>query len=119
MTTLGNGTIFADLVDNNLGGNDVQGDPAVAGVSDMAVINSANGEVCLAMSNNSLSIVPPALVNLGPAVFFKVELDGLTNGFGEGDLGGGFDFPPYGTVCRPAIEAEEAAFEAAGFPPLF
>jgi hypothetical protein len=69
------------------------------------------------MTNNFFTL-NAEFENLAGAPDFRLELDGVTNSFGGGTtLVGPFTFPAFGTVCVPAINAEAAAFIAAGFPP--
>jgi hypothetical protein len=69
------------------------------------------------MTNNFFTL-DAEFENLGPAINFQLELDGVTNSFGGGTtLNGLFTFPAFGTVCAPAINAEAGAFTANGFPP--
>ncbi len=87
------------------------------GIQSMTATNGATSTICLAMSNNGLGVVPPAFVNGGAPGDFRVELDGLTNGFSNADLGPTFSFGPFGSVCEGLVAGEEAAFGAKGFPP--
>lgn len=118
--TADTGTVNAIMIDNALGGNDIGDDPGVIGdvlVDDMSVLNSATGTICLAMSNNSFSLLPPDFTNLGAPGFFVLELDGLTNGFTSADVTTPATFPAFGSTCEPLVSAEETAFLADGFPP--
>jgi hypothetical protein len=90
--------------------------PITSNNLDMFVSNAAGAMTCLAMSNNffaSGSIV----LNAGLAADFTLELDGLTNGIGQPGVIGVVTVAPFGTVCQPAIAAEEAFFLGVGFPP--
>ncbi len=86
---------------------------------DMSVTNGPVATTCLAMSNNFFQFAAQ-VINLGPPASFILELDGLTNGLGQPVIVGGpatVTIVPFGTVCQPAIAAEEAFFQANGFPP--
>ena len=120
LLTQDTGVINTIMLDNALGGNDLGDDPVAVNdtlIDDMTVINGVTGRICLSMSNNSFSLLPPQFVNLGAPGFFVLELDGLTNGFGAGAVGTPATFPLFGTVCEPLVAAEETAFLADGFPP--
>lgn len=110
------------LAGNNFSGNDVgedtSNDPTVdSGIQDLLIINDVASTTCIAMTNNFFTL-DAEFENLGPAINFQLELDGVTNSFGGGTtLNGLFTFPAFGTVCAPAINAEAAAFNANGFPP--
>jgi hypothetical protein len=112
------GTINAVAVGNNFGGNDVGEDLGNgiidSNISDMRVIN--NGVLCLAMSDNFF-VFDPEFLNNNAAAFFRLELDGNTNGFGFADVMTPFTPGAFGSVCEGLIEAEEAAYLADGFPP--
>ncbi len=83
--------------------------------SDGDFINSITGTMCLAFSNNFFATVPPNFVNNSAPPFFRIELNGATNGFLPGDIGPGFTFGPFGSVCEGLVAAEEAAFALQGF----
>jgi hypothetical protein len=110
------------LAGNNFSGNDVgedtSNDPTVdSGIQDLLIINDVASTTCIAMTNNFFTL-DAEFENLGPAINFQLELDGVTNSFGGGTtLNGLFTFPAFGTVCAPAINAEAGAFTANGFPP--
>ncbi|MEC9093714.1 MAG: right-handed parallel beta-helix repeat-containing protein [Planctomycetota bacterium] len=86
-------------------------------VADMLVDNSTLGRVCIAMSNNFF-VLPAALRNPGAPADFIVELDGSTNGIGQPVFipsVANFDLRAFGTVCEPAIVAQEGVFAGLGF----
>ncbi len=121
METTGTATMNALLVGNNFGlndvGEDIGNDPIIdSNIEDALFINGPGATFCLAMSNNVFAF-DATFVNLGAAIDFFIELDGLSNGFGEADLGPGFTFGPFGAVCPLLIDADEAGFLADGFPP--
>lgn len=82
---------------------------------DGTFINDVTGTMCLAFSNNFFAVTPPTFINNSAPVFFRIELDGATNGFQNGDIGPGFTFGPFGSVCEPLVSAEEFAFQLQGF----
>lgn len=117
----GSSNINALWVANDLSGNDLADDAATIppenNISDVDVLNSAGSTICLAMSSNFFTngFNP---INLGAVGDFVIELDGVTNGFGPGSLPGNITTQPFGTVCEAAIDAEELAFLADGFPAI-
>lgn len=119
--TDGNADTALLLAGNNFSGNDVgedtSNDPIVdSGLQDMLIFNGNASTTCIAMTNNFFTL-DAEFENLGAALNFRLELDGVTNSFAGGTtLNGLFNFPAFGTVCAPAINAEELAFLAAGFP---
>ncbi len=122
--TVGDGQVTALLVNNFISGNDTQDDATTpvneANNADMTVNNDVTGNICIAMSTNFFSL-PVIFNNLSGPANFRVELDGLTNGPGVPVFlpgPGAFTIGPFSTICSPAIDAEEAAFEANGFVPL-
>lgn len=124
LTTLGTGQITAVMSNNNVANNDISDDLATpgneAGNADMTATNAIGGNMCVSMSNNFFNL-PAIFTNAAGPAGFTVELDGLTNGFGVPVLNpnaAAFTISAFGTVCEPAIVVEEAAFSAAGFPPL-
>lgn len=128
LNTLDEGQVSALVSGNFISGNDLQEDPATlpleALTSDMTVTNATAGSICLAMSNNFFNLFytnPVLLTNNSGPNNFTVELDGLSNGIGVPTFAPDitqFDIATFGTICSPAIDIEDAAFEAAGFPPL-
>ncbi|HMO13945.1 MAG TPA: right-handed parallel beta-helix repeat-containing protein [Pirellulaceae bacterium] len=120
MQTFGSGTINAVLVGNAIANNDFGEDatdpPFTSGFQDALVINGPLGNISIAMSNNFFAL-DVTFANAGGAPQFIVELDGLTNGFGVPTLAGPFTLNPFSLVAVPTLDAEKAAFEAAGFPP--
>jgi hypothetical protein len=121
MTTSNTGRIVVSLQNNFMSGNDTQDDgttlPDESNNQDLLAINGVTGSICISMSTNFFTL-PAVLTNFSGPGNFQVELDGLTNGLGQPVLIGAFSFPAFGTVCGPAIDAEELAFELAGFAPL-
>ncbi len=124
--TSGPGRVIASVRNNFLAGNDTQDDASTIPIEsnnlDMRAINGIGGpftgEICLSMSTNFFTL-PAVLSNFSGAGNFTVELDGLTNGIGQPVFAvGPFNIQPFGTVCDPAINAEELAFELSGFAPL-
>ncbi len=114
-------TINAVLTDNNFAdndrGEDTTNNPIIdSNINDARFANSATGLMCLAMSNN-VFLFNTNFVNAAAPADFRIELDGLTNGFGSGAIGPGFTFPIFGTACDGLVTAEELAFIADGFPP--
>ncbi len=85
------------------------------GAGNFSITNAPGGLVCLAMTTNIFSAAP-ILTNNSGGPSFILELDGFTNG--PLTLIGAFDLRPFGTFCVPRIDAEETAFENAGFPPF-
>lgn len=121
--------LVANMTDNVIVNNDVWDlptatPPRVSNEREIVMTNGTNAEFWLAMSNNTLSIVPPtgaltaSFFNFGPTVNFKIGLDGVTNGFGPLDLQyNNFEFTnPYNAVVGPEILATELQFLAEGFP---
>ncbi len=99
--------VNALVVGNNLGNNL---GPDVFGTND-----GAGSELNLAFSNNSVD--SSLFVNMGAAVAFRVELDGFTNGpLFANPLPANVTPVGFGNFVEPAIEAEEFAFAADGFP---
>ena len=95
------------VVGNNLGNNL---GPDVFGTND-----GAGSELNLAFSDNSVD--SSLFVNMGAAVAFRVELDGFTNGpLFANPLPANVTPVGFGNFVEPAIEAEEFAFAADGFP---
>ena len=124
-----NSRLIASLTDNTIVNNDVWDlptvtPPRVSAEREIVMVNGTNAEFWLAMSNNTLSIVPPTglltptFFNHGPQTNFKIGLDGVTNGFGPLDLQyQNFEFTsPYNAVVGPAVLGTEAQFLAEGFP---
>ncbi len=121
--------LVANMADNTIVNNDVWDiptatPPRVSAEREIVMTNGTNAEFWLAMSNNTLSIVPPTglltptFFNYGPPINFKIGLDGVTNGFGPLDLQyQNFQFTsPYNAVVGPAVLGTEAQFLAEGFP---
>jgi hypothetical protein len=120
LQTFGAGTIIADMNSNRLS-NDIGVDttpapPSGANIFDMDVINSAAGNICLDMSNNTFRLLPINFVQVGPPnpPAFLVGLDGASNGFSDADLpafvtGGGYG------LCDILITNEELFFQSAPY----
>ncbi len=124
IVTADNGQVTALVSGNFIAGNDTQDDtttlPNEANNFDMLVTNDLTGRICIAMSTNFFTL-PALFTNNSGNTDFEVELDGLTNGLGVPIFAGGvanFTINPFGTVCSPAIDAEDLAFQANGFAPL-
>ena len=107
-----NTSTFNGLVTgNNLGDSSI-----FAGGADVVGVNMAGSNMNLAFSANSVDT--SFFLNLGLPADFQLELNGFTNG-----LTFATPFPMnitqvgFGNVVEPAIDAEEAAFAAGGFPP--
>lgn len=116
----GAGTMNLLMVGNNFSNNDVGEDTTNApivdsNIEDVILSNGALGTMCVAMSNNT-SFLTWNFTNTAAAVSYTVELDGVTN-VGPLVFNGGFTFAPFGTVCEPAIIAQEGVFSGNGFPP--
>ncbi|MEQ1903197.1 MAG: right-handed parallel beta-helix repeat-containing protein [Pirellulaceae bacterium] len=107
METFDRSTINSIMTNNSIINNDPTGDAEF--------VNGLTGDICLAMSNNAFGFVLPVFVNNGAPGDFRIELDGATNGFQNGDIGPGFTFGAFGSVCEGIVAAEEAAFAGAGF----
>ncbi len=120
MGTLGDGTLNSVLIDNNFAGND-QGEDAGNNpivdsfIDDALFTNSVTGNMCVALSNNVFQFNAVFQNGAAPADFL-VELDGITNGFDQADLGANFVFPTFGSVCQGLLDAEALAFQGVGFP---
>lgn len=110
------------LASNNFSGNDLGEDPTNdpivdSGIQDLLIVNDATSTTCIAMTNNFFTL-DAGFVNAGGLTDFRLELDGVTNSFGGGaSFIGPISFPAFGAFCEPAINAEDAAFQADGFPP--
>ena len=120
MTNAGAGTMNALLTGNNFSANDLGEDTSNApvvdsGIQDVLISNGALGTMCVALSNNT-SFLNWNLNNTAAAIAFTVELDGATNA-APITFTGGFTFAAFGTVCEPAIIAQEGVFAGNGFPP--
>ncbi|MFM7118327.1 MAG: beta strand repeat-containing protein, partial [Planctomycetota bacterium] len=119
--TLNNANTALLLAGNNMSGNDLGEDLGNAPIvdsflEDLNIFNGAGATTCVAMTNNFFTL-DAVFTNAGGIPDFQLELDGVTNSFGGGAFfGGPIVFPAFGTVCVPAINAEAAAFNAAGFP---
>lgn len=113
-----NAALNASVIGNNLAGNDIFNPVAMLGppTDDFRALNLSNtSSLCLSMSNNFFTlgaVIANAAIAPGQ---FPLELDGFTNGFGAA-IGVNTADTPFGSTCLPAIQAEEAAFAAAGFP---
>lgn len=138
LQTLGTSRINALLVGNDFANNDYANDPTDDPIRqdlgiDFVISNTLGSEMCVAMSSNFYTTLPNvghpvtggfsatggfSIFNTGAPADLALELDGNTNLFGPADVLAPAVFPPYGTVCEPLIDAEEAAFLAAGFPPI-
>ena len=119
------------MTNNNLSGNDLGedgvDDPVInAGIADFAATaDGAGSNICLAISNNFFGLQPGALVS--DNIYGIRAVNGAT-GLLENDPGtngpttlataGGVAIGVFSTVCTPAIQAEELAFLADGFPPF-
>ena len=119
--TAGTSAINLAFVGNNFSGNDITEDPnnGVPNdifISDFDAFNSAGSTICLSMSSTLVGL-PENLINMGGLADFVLELDGGTNGLFGLPTPPNIDAQPFGSVCDPAISAEEAAFVGAGFPP--
>ncbi len=119
----GTGSMNLFLDGNSATGNDFGEDPADDPIINATLLQilvqnqGAGGNVCLAMTNNFFNGNGTLLTNGGLAANFIVELDGLTNSPNINNVGP-LTIGTFSTVCLPAIVTEEAAFTAAGFPPL-
>ncbi len=116
--TLNNAVANILLVGNNMGSDFGEDQPPAqtSNLQDMAIVNGPAGTICLAMSNNTFQW-PAFVVNNAGAASYTLELDGLTNGLGVPVIIGAVTPASYGTVCEPAIAAEEAFFISSGFDP--
>lgn len=119
MQTTGSGTINATL-DSNRFANDTGIDttPSPPGPinftnQDMNVLNSANGNICVGMTNNTLSLGVPFFINANIPTSLGVGLDGASNGFSNADLPG-FVTPVGFGLCDNLILAEELFFANSG-----
>ena len=119
MRTTNNGTgtdgglLDVLAVSNSISNNDASGTVG----RDMFARNSSLSRICLAMSNNFF-VLPASLQNLGAPADYIVELDGATNGIGQPVFvpsAADFDLRTFGTVCEPAIAAQEGVFAGLGF----
>lgn len=117
LTTTGSSELNILMDTNIITGNDL-GDnqnppPIELLVRDMLAVNGVGSTMCIAMSSNAFGL-PADLINNSGLAAGILELDGLTNGIGD-PTAVNFTLQPFGSTCEPAIEAEEAAFDALGF----
>jgi hypothetical protein len=129
---VGRNAILSTRVDNNdfsgNGGTDYSVDVVSMGTFNGLVQNSTfgtftadnrvNSNICLALSTNSFAGGATLTSNSAPAGFV-VELDGISNGVGQPTFApnaAAFQQRPYGTVCEPAIAAQETFFSGLLFP---
>lgn len=125
LNTIGSGTINASMINNRLsndiGLDDTPAPPGGADIFDLEVFNSADGNICLDMSNNSFRLNLD-FTQIAPAGTPRIQvgLDGGTNGFTIADLttaNPGIIGPVGFGLCDDLITAEELFFQAAGgFP---
>ena len=106
----------SNRLSNDIGGDNTNPAGVVLGqdVFDMFVANSATGDICLGLSNNTFRL-PIGFAGDLPGI--DVGLDGATNGFTAGDLTAanpGLSLVGFG-VCDAVITAEELFFQANGF----
>lgn len=114
LTTSGTSTLNILMENNAIAANDQGGpNPPDQFVFDMLATNGVGSNMCIAMSSNTF-VFDAQLTNNSGLAAGVLELDGLTNGVGF-PTAINFSSAPYGSTCEPAIEAEEAAFDALGF----
>lgn len=114
-TATGNATINAVWIENDFSVSFLGQDVNMSNVG-------FNATTCLSMGSNLFNNGQVAFTNSGGAANFTLELDGITNGiafdFSNPQIVGPRTPAPFGTVCEPAVDANKAAFDALGFPPI-
>jgi hypothetical protein len=80
----------------------------------IGVLNSSGGSICLDVGSNAFESLPLDITNFtDPAVdadAIRIGLDGTSNGFVAGDIGGIFATSPFG-LCSSIISSEELFFQ--------
>ena len=119
VVTNGTSTINALFSGNNLNFNDITEDmnnmPIVDALGiDFVATNGLGSQMALSFTSNFL--VGDILFNAGAPGDFIVELDGLSNGVAGTFALFNITQVGFGTVVEGLLSAEEAAFDAAGFP---